>query len=195
MKKCVNNIIKLVAYICVTIQLLLLIGGPSVAYYAEGTELSDDAVLLNDTSNNTAETANNSVESTLLEVTYTVTNPINPISPTTTITFDKTNIDSFVLNASGLVIGDSIVDEAADTVSYNITATENFGTLEVFAQANGEIVANKTIYTYRHNNSIYISEASKDIAWHKCMQDLFDNNLITIDDWHTAYSEQSMSFS
>ncbi|MBQ8414899.1 MAG: hypothetical protein IJX58_06625 [Clostridia bacterium] len=193
MKKQEKIIKKVIAIICFLTQILF--GIPTVAYSTEDVESSSEAVALNDSSAGTTEVLSNSAENPSPEITYAIIDPINPTSPTTTITFDKTNIDSFVLNTNGISIVDNFVDEAANTASYTIIATEDFGTLEVVAQANGVSVANKTIYTYRNDNSIYLSEASNDTAWHKYMQNKFDNNLITIDAWHDAYSEQSESFS
>ena len=128
MKKQDKIIKKVIAIICLLTQ--ILVGIPTIAYSTEDVESSSEAVALNDSSAGTTEVLSNSAETPSPEITYAIINPINPTSPTTTITFDKTNIDSFVLNTNGISIIDNFVDEAANTASYVITAIDDFGAVE-----------------------------------------------------------------
>ena len=195
MKKSFKTIKRCIAGICALSQLLILFAMPSVAHSTDDMDISSEALSEIELSSGTAETLSSPAESSSPDLTYTITAPTNSTVPMATITFDKTNIDSFTYEAEGLNVIEDTVGESTNTATYILAAIEDFGTFEIAAHTDGVIVANKTIYTYCNNNSIYTSEASKDIAWHTYMRDLFETNEITVEEWHNNYSAVSLDFS
>ncbi len=106
------------------------------------------------------------------------------------IGFDTTDVVDYYYVADGV----TVVEDANNPMKFSLDAEEEFGSIDVYAKyGNGEL-AKKSLYTYKHGDAVYVSDISKDTAWHNCMEEQYEQGLITMGEWEDLYSELSQTF-
>ena len=176
-----------VLQILVSTGILSFASSDDIIQSNENTEIE---VSTGDLLDNEGTTLNSFPNSVLPELSYTITNPIDSDLNTVCITFDSTNVIDYSFDSEGIVV----MENQLSPMSFYFIADDEFGTFELNAQLVDGQTVSKVIYTYTDGTSIFISELSKDNAWHKCKQYEFDNSTLTLDGWHAQYSTLSLSF-
>lgn len=98
--------------------------------------------------------------------------------------FDSLGIVDYYYIAKGV----NVVEKTDAPMHFELIATDEFGSIDVYADyGDGEFVKG-SVYTYKYGDMVYVSEISKDHAWHKCMNEQLETNLITKEEWEDAYS-------
>lgn len=106
------------------------------------------------------------------------------------ITFDNTDIVDYYYVADGV----TVTEKNTDSMQFEITAIDEFGSIDVYADyGEGELVKS-SVYTYQKDGVVYVSDVSKDLAFHDCMKAQYDAGLISMAEWEAAYSDLSRLF-
>ena len=92
-------------------------------------------------------------------------------------------------------IADGISVEQPGDGSLKLIATDEFGVIDVFATYSDGKTIKSSIYTYKTENHVYVSDISQDQAWYDCYKEKYDNNQITLQEWQNEYSKLSVNFS
>ncbi|MBE6942691.1 MAG: hypothetical protein E7453_00320 [Ruminococcaceae bacterium] len=104
--------------------------------------------------------------------------------------FDYTDVMDYYYVADGI----TVTEESGNSMQFTLTATEEFGSVDVYADyGNGDVVKS-SLYTYKYGDTVYVSDIAKDQAWYDCMKDQYESGLITLDEWQDAYSLLSQTF-
>ena len=104
--------------------------------------------------------------------------------------FDKTDVIDYYYVANGV----TVTEGTDNSMEFEIDAVDEFGSVDVYADyGNGELVKS-SIYTYKQGNVVYISDISKDRAWYNCMEEQYNQGLLTKEEWNDRYSELSQTF-
>lgn len=188
-----NAKIKTITLIFLISQMLFMVTIPSFAFSNDSLGITDDATVEVPTetqSDNTSGTVD--IMSNIIppELTYTISNPIDLVPGAVRITFDATDIVDYSFEAESL----TVYENQILPMTFDLTAIDEFGTFEIVAEKINGDTLNKTVYTYSSGTNIYVSDISKDHAWHICKQYELDSNIITEEDWHREYSILSWTF-
>lgn len=68
-----------------------------------------------------------------------------------------------------------------------------FGFVHVYAEQEDGNILTGSIYAYKTDSGIYLSDISKDQAWYNCMLDRYTKGQISMQEWTEAYSDFSHS--
>ena len=193
MKHGYNKTIKIVAFLCVVLQIFVSVGLPTYATsddYVNSTEVVNTGMTIDESSNSGIAPLSNGVDITPPELTYTISNPLDLNPNSVRIAFDATNVVDYSIESEGL----TVVENQTTPMMFDLFATDDFGVFEIAAEMVDGQVVSKIVYTYSNDTSIFVSELSKDDAWQNCKQYEFDNGELTTDEWHIQYSSLSLSF-
>ena len=189
-----NKWLKIYFFICVVVQIFYSTNVSAFAVLINDEEVAKDELIdsnINETLGNTVESLNNSNDITSSDISFSIIQPNITLPCSTCISFDNTDITEYSFTSTGL----SVTERENTPMTYDITATAEFGTFEIVAEkADGNILTKK-LYTYRSDESIFVSEISRDIAWHQSnmVKNLAEE--ITQNQWEEEYSEYSQQFS
>lgn len=106
------------------------------------------------------------------------------------ITFDKNEGASYYFEADGV----EVFNANNDATEIEVIAKDKFGTLSVFADYGDGNVVTGTVYTYKYNDVVFVSDLGKDIALQRCMEELYNSGKITKDEWENEYYELCQEF-
>lgn len=190
MKYYLNIVFRVIAFVCALSQIFISTPISSLAVSNDNTE--DSNSIIDGSNNNTDVPLNNPAEISPSELTYTISNPVGLDLPNAIrIAFDATDVIDYSFEAEGLIA----TEDQTTPMVFDLIANEEFGKFEIDVQkVDGEIL-NKTIYTYSNHTDVFVSEISKDDAWHNCKNLEYNSNIITIEEWHEQYSALSLLFS
>lgn len=105
--------------------------------------------------------------------------------------FDKANVIDYYYISDGV----TVKEKSDDSMQFELIAVEEFGYIDVYADyGNGELVKS-SVYTYKQDETVYVSDISKDRAWYNCMESKYNAGEITLEEWEDAYSEFSRTMS
>lgn len=190
MNKSVRFMSKLISIICIIAQMFVFvkITAFSVADHAKNT---DNEIANNEQSESIAEPMNNTSGIGSSNIAFSIIEPEFLQAGTTCVMFDPTDVISCSYVSEGL----QVVRDNNVLTKFTITANDEFGKFSISAQKVGGITVNKTLYTYCSGDDIFVSDVSKDSAWHSAKLEDFNKELITTEEWHEQYSSYSLSFS
>lgn len=181
-----TKILRILALLLISVQLFSLIG------FAAADDNTEDA---------TKQTITNIVveDDSITDIKTTVHNKLIPTFTKNkflehekmSVCFNSSDVVDYTYFAEGLA-----VEKADDnSMQFTLDATEEFGRLDVYADyADGETVKS-SIYTYKKDGAVYISDISKDRAWYNCMEALYLEGELTEKEIEAAYADFSLSFS
>ena len=107
------------------------------------------------------ETNGNSIEDIADDILKPIiSSPISNVSEAIRVSFDGTDVLSYSIQTEGL----NAVEVSGDLISYDITATEEFGTLNFYATYADDVVKQSSVYTYKYDNVVYVSDVSEEQA-------------------------------
>ena len=89
-----------------------------------------------------------------------ISSPISNVSEAIRVSFDGTDVLSYSIQTEGL----NAVEVSGDLISYDITATDEFGTLNFYATYEDDVVKQSSVYTYKYDNVVYVSDVSEEQA-------------------------------
>ena len=165
-----KNAKRFISYIVVLFMLLQLTGIASSAINT-ADEVDD---------NNYSNSAINDVDLKPI-----ISSPISNVSEAIRVSFDSTDVLSYNIQTEGL----NAIEVSGDLISYDITATEEFGTLNFYATYEDDVVKQISVYTYKYDNVVYVSDVSEEQAWYDCMKQRFDNEEITATEFQALYDQ------
>ena len=141
-----NVLIKVFFLACVISKIFLSTSILSFAISSDDTPNSYESSIetaINELTNNTVYSLNNSTEFTSFEFGYTINGPINSIKASTRITFDASDVSNYSFEEEGI----SVLENQTTPMVFDLIADAEYGRFEVEAEmVNGEIIK-KTIYT------------------------------------------------
>ena len=117
--------------------------------------------------------------------------PIVDIDIPVRVSFDNTNVLSYSIETEGL----TATEVTDSSMEFDVVATDEFGVLDVYATYENNVVVKSSVYTYRANNKVYVSEVSKDKAWNDWIEDLIHIGEVAIDTAREWYYEQCGGYS
>lgn len=106
------------------------------------------------------------------------------------LSFDNTDVVDYYYISDGI----TVTEESNGSMQFLLTATDEFGSIEVYAEYVNSDVAKCSLYTYKYGDTVYVSDVAKDQAWYDCMKEQYDTGLLTLDEWQEAYSVLSRTF-
>lgn len=90
--------------------------------------------------------------------------------------FDKANVIDYYYISDGV----TVKEKSDDSMQFELIAVEEFGYIDVYADyGNGELVKS-SVYTYKQDETVYVSDISKDRAWYNCMESKYNAGEITL---------------
>lgn len=187
-----NIVLKTAAILCAIIQMFISLGIASFASSGESIDLDEDDIIdvdKGDSSEDSSTTLNLPTIEDPSELMYSISHPGGLTAGSIRITFDVPDAIDYSFEADGL----TVVQNEIFPMVFDISADDEFGTFTVAAEKDSGEAVSKTLYTYSDDATIYVSEVSKDEAWHSCKQLEFDNNSLTTDAWHREYSQLTTS--
>ncbi len=111
--------------------------------------------------------------------------PVIDINSSVRVSFDNTDVLSYNVETDGLIA----TEVASGSMEYDIVAIEDFGVLDVYATYHENVVVKSSVYTYKVNNKVYISDVSKDQAWYSWIEELVDLGELAINAAQELYYE------
>lgn len=106
------------------------------------------------------------------------------------IAFDNTDVTDYYYMTDGL----TVTEKDTDGMQFEISAVDEIGSVDVYADyGNGEWIKS-SVYTYQNNGTVYVSDISKDRAFYECMEAQYEAGLISMEEWEDAYTEFSHNF-
>ena len=102
-----------------------------------------------------------------------ISSPVVDINTPVRVSFDNADVLSYSVETDGLIA----TEVTNGSMEYDIVATGEFGTMNVYATYSGDIVKKSSVYTYKANNKVYISDISKDQAWYEWIEEYIDESL------------------
>lgn len=192
MKSSKFRFFRLVALVIVMAQLLSL---STVVAFASS---NDETIQQNETILSTESTVtyeSNPIENTILEsereLNLVISSEKVTASEKIQLGFDKTDIIDYYYVADGV----TVTERTSDSMQFELVADEEFGCVDIYADyGNGELIKS-SIYTYKEDDTVYVSDISKDRAWYNCMESKYNAGKITLEEWEDAYSEFSRTLS
>ncbi|MBO5357602.1 MAG: hypothetical protein J6A95_07510 [Clostridia bacterium] len=180
-----KDLMKIVAIFVVMIQLLSLMSVTSFA------NTSNENIQINKTQNVESNIIN--AEKIDLEKTKELKLNISAkkasISQPIKLNFDKKDVIDYYYEAEGI----AVTKTNSDTTEIEFTVNDEFGHLDVYVDyGNGELVKS-SVYTYKYNDTVYVDEFGKDLAFHNCMEELYNSGEITKGEWEDRYYELCQS--
>ena len=144
---------KIISFICILSQLFILIGIPSFASENYDVTDSNDEISINDSLGNTAETLSSPDGNLEPEITYSITDPINPILPTTSNCICTVSTELWL------------------SVLSNSTGSEIYAT--VYGYRSGEFDSGPYVSTFINiwnddSNHIIIKQFNDEMHWQEC---------------------------
>ena len=104
--------------------------------------------------------------------------------------FDHTDVVDYYYITDGI----TVTEGSGNSMQFTLTANDEFGSVDFYADyGNGEVVKS-SIYTYKYGDTVYVSDIAKDQAWHICMNEQYEAGLITLEEWKEAYFALSRTF-
>ncbi|MBO5357433.1 MAG: hypothetical protein J6A95_06650 [Clostridia bacterium] len=180
---------KIIASFVVVIQLLSLM---SVATFADtnskdmqtnNTEVIENVTTSGSISNKADWETNEKLELNLNTEKANINQSIK-------LDFDKIGIVDYYYEADGIMV----IESNEEMSEIEFIANDEYGSLDVYADyGNGEFVKS-SVYTYKYNDTVYISELGKDVALQTCMEEQYNSGNITKGEWEDAYYELCQSF-
>ena len=117
--------------------------------------------------------------------------PIVDIDIPVRVSFDNTNVLSYSIETEGL----TATEVTDSSMEFDVVATDEFGVLDLYATYEDNVVVKSSVYTYRANNKVYVSDISKDQAWYDWIEDLIHIGEVAIDTAQEWYYEQCGGYS
>lgn len=106
------------------------------------------------------------------------------------IEFDTTEVVDYYYVTNGV----AVTEASNNSMQFELVAVDEFGSIDVYADyGNGELVKS-SIYTYKQDDVVYVSDISKDRAWYNCMEEQYNQGLLSKEEWNDLYSELSQTF-
>ena len=102
-----------------------------------------------------------------------ISSPVVDINTPVRVSFYNADVLSYSVETDGLIA----TEVTNGSMEYDIVATGEFGTMDVYATYSGNIVKKSSVYTYKANNKVYISDVSKDQAWYEWIEESIDESL------------------
>lgn len=192
MKSSKFRLSKLVALVIVMAQLLSL--STVVAFASSNDEtIQQNEPIISEESKSTDES--NPIEDTIIEPKRELKPVISSekvaASEKIQLGFDKTDVIDYYYVATGV----TVTERSDDSMQFELVADEEFGCVDVYADyGNGESIKS-SIYIYKQDETVYVSDVSKDRAWYNCMESKYNAGKITLEEWEDAYSEFSRTLS
>lgn len=190
MKSSKFRFLRLVALVIVMTQLFSL---STVTVFASS---NDEAIQQTETTLPVESTiTDNSIatENVVFEAKHELKPVINSekftVSEKIQLEFDKTDVIDYYYVTNGL----TMTEKADNSMQFELVAVDEFGRVDVYADyGNGELVKS-SIYTYKQDDMVYVSDISKDRAWYNCMESKYITGEITLGEWEDAYSKFSQT--
>ncbi len=196
MKRIKNKLFQIAAFLLSAVQSFSLIS----------TQLFVKAETVEETQNETiasvegkeiieeTEIAENAEQETVMDPIRTLEVVLNADKYTANedifLAFHTDEVVDYYYEASGV----TVIEQGEDTMQFALTAEEEFGSIDVYADyGDGELVKS-SVYTYKDGDFVYVSDLSKDQAWYNCMYEKYSEGLLTLEEWDDAYSDFSRRF-
>ena len=96
--------------------------------------------------------------------------PIVDMNTPIRVSFNNTDVLSYSIETEGL----TATEVTSGSMEYDIVATEEFGALDVYANYENDVVVKSSVYTYKKDNKVYVSDISKDQAWYNYIKEQLD---------------------
>lgn len=191
MKVFKRNLCKVVASILIVIQVVLLCENATYAYsdgrrgekreqIISSEEPMSDDVLEEVEENRQKE---HELEVKLYSTRYSSKEKVK-------LEFDKSEIKDYYYVTDGV----SVSNEAERAMELEVDNESGFGSIDIYAEYEDGETTKSSVYTYKEDDKVYVSDISKDSAWHECMEDRYNKGLITKEEWDNAYSELAQSY-
>lgn len=190
MNKSSKLITKILSAICIIAQMFVFIK-ITVFSVTEYTENADDEITNIEQSESAAEPMSNTSGVGASNLSFSITEPSISLPGATCIAFDTTDVIDYSFESEGM----TVVENPNIPMKFDLVTNNEFGIFEITAERVDGNIYNKTLYTYRNGSNVFVSDVSKDSAWHSAKLDDFNNELITTEEWHEEYSSYSLSFS
>ena len=121
---------------------------------------------------------NDSVVETEINLAPIISSPISDISIPVTVSFDNTNVISYSVEVDGLVA----TEVEPGTMEYELLATDEYGTLDIYATYDDGTVAQSSVYTYLNGNTVYLSEYSAENALERYLGCAVEDDIYTLEE-------------
>ena len=114
-----------------------------------------------------------------------IASPVVDVNDTIRVSFDNSNVLSYAVEADGLIA----IEVEQGSMEYDLVATEEYGVLDVYATYADDVVVKSSIYTYRTNTKVYVSDVSKDQAWYSWIEELIELGELALNEAQELYYE------
>ena len=120
-----------------------------------------------------------------IELKVIINGPISNADTPIRVSFDNTDVLDYSIETDGLIA----TEVGNGSMEYDIVATDEFGTLDVYATYEDDVVVKRSIHTYKRANRVYVSDVSKDQAWYNWIEELVELGELALNEAQELYYE------
>ena len=171
-----SRINKILMFLSLSVALCYLFGIASTTIFAsEYVESTNVEQIAGDQYNDSI---------TSISINPTISNFISDIDIPVRISFDNTDVLSYSIETEGL----TATEVTSGSMEYDIVATDEYGTFDIYATYADDIIVKSSVYTYQNGNKVYFSEHSRKHALEKYLESAIEDNIYTLQEAERIWS-------